>query len=656
MLSTFLITPNLAALLLVLTVAAHTTAFAPTPLQSLTKIPSLSLDDESDPPAAASQPLEDETSIRTSYFLQSSGFVPSKSILSTLLDGESTSDSEAKQSMATLESSQRQLLLSRIHHIGEEYADHVQETTEEWNTEWEFRQIASNAAAEKVRMRQQEQLDNFLAMVRGSDEHSHRKSVEKRNGDNGRLVFGMPYGERKVKTLVKKIEEKEASPREVQVIEEAKIETPILSQIMEEKAKEIEHPVIDNQSSHDDNKNPDQDIKQASSSDTGMTETDESATDDKITANDETKEGKEPIDNLSMLQDSAGTGSENEMIATEELSEVEKKAAEQRKANAIAAQEKMDERVKQKIEQENKKKEEAKAKAEAILKQAEEDERLRIEKEEDAARMQAEKEAEAEAARLQAEQEAEASRLQAEQEAEVVRLQAEQESEAEASRLQAEQEAEQERLRLEAIQQRIDAVESKMQPITDKATSVTFDAKLDDGLYLVGAGVRKKAIINVYSVAMYSSVSVLEAVSVYTKKQKQEAQMALRDAARSFDVLSPMTTFVLQMTFKADGKTIAGAIADSVKPRYGGQEANVKQLESLIFEGVRSKGGQATKGTIFRFDCSAKGVSVRVDGDEQGTVECETLGASFVDVFTDDKAVSPKLVDNCVDTWSGSGL
>ena len=655
MLSTFL-TPNLAALLLVLTVAAHTTAFAPTPLQSLTKIPSLSLDDESDPPAAASQPLEDETSIRTSYFLQSSGFVPSKSILSTLLDGESTSDSEAKQSMATLESSQRQLLLSRIHHIGEEYEDHVQETTEEWNNEWEFRQIASNAAAEKVRMRQQEQLDNFLAMVRGSDEHSHRKSVEKRNGDNGRLVFGMPYGERKVKTLVKKIEEKEASPREVQVIEEAKIETPILSQIMEENAKEIEHPVIDNQSSHDDNKNPDQDIKQASSSDTGMTETDESATDDKNTANDETKEGKEPIDNLSMLQDSAGTGSANEMLATEELSEVEKKAAEQRKANAIAAQEKMDERVKQKIEQENKKKEEAKAKAEAILKQAEEDERLRIEKEEDAARMQAEKEAEAEAARLQAEQEAEASRLQAEQEAEVVRLQAEQESEAEASRLQAEQEAEQERLRLEAIQQRIDAVESKMQPITDKATSVTFDAKLDDGLYLVGAGVRKKAIINVYSVAMYSSVSVLEAVSVYTKKQKQEAQMALRDAARSFDVLSPMTTFVLQMTFKADGKTIAGAIADSVKPRYGGQEANVKQLESLIFEGVRSKGGQATKGTIFRFDCSAKGVSVRVDGDEQGTVECETLGASFVDVFTDDKAVSPKLVDNCVDTWSGSGL
>eukprot|EP00956_Cyclotella_meneghiniana_P044794 scaffold336271_cov99-Cyclotella_meneghiniana.AAC.1 len=511
--------------------------------------------------------------------------------------------------------------------------------TEDWNAEWEFRQIASKAAAEKVRIRQQERMDTLLAMVRGADEQSHRKSVEKRSGDTGRLVFGMPYGERKANRHVKTIEEQEQA-----VIEEVQIETPILSQIMDEKAKEAGQAVIDNQPSNDLKKNPDRDIKQTSSSESAIPEIDESVTNDENSTNGTTTEEKKPIDNLSMLQDSSQADSADEIQAAEELSKAEKAAAEQRKANAIAAQEKMDELVKQKAELKNKKKEEAKAKADAILKQAEEEERLRIEKEEEAARLQAEQEAEA---RLQAEQEAEAARLQAEQAAE---------AEAEASRLQAEQEAEQERLRLEAIQQRIDAVESKMQPITDKATSVTFDAKLDDGLYLVGVGVRKKAIINVYSVAMYSSVSVLEAVSVYTKQQKEEAQIALRDAARSFDASSPITTFVLQMTFKADGKTIAGAIADSVKPRYGGQEANVKLLESLIFEGVKSKGGQATKGTIFRFDCSDKGVSVSVDGDEQGTVECETLGASFVDVFTDDKAVSPKLVDNCVDTWSGSGL
>jgi hypothetical protein len=117
-----------------------------------------------------------------------------------------------------------------------------------------------------------------------------------------------------------------------------------------------------------------------------------------------------------------------------------------------------------------------------------------------------------------------------------------------------------------------------------------------------------------------------------------------------------MTSFVLEMTFKADGKTIAAAIADSVKPRYSGADENVRELESLIFEGVKRKGGQATKGTIFRFDCSTQGVVVRVDGDEQGIVECDSLGSAFVDVFMDDKAVSPKLVESCIETWSGSGL
>lgn len=36
------------------------------------------------------------------------------------------------------------------------------------------------------------------------------------------------------------------------------------------------------------------------------------------------------------------------------------------------------------------------------------------------------------------------------------------------------------------------AIESKMKPIKEKATGVTFEPKLGDGLYLVGAGVRKK--------------------------------------------------------------------------------------------------------------------------------------------------------------------
>ena len=202
-----------------------------------------------------------------------------------------------------------------------------------------------------------------------------------------------------------------------------------------------------------------------------------------------------------------------------------------------------------------------------------------------------------------------------------------------------------------------EAVESMMKSLKEKATGVTFDAKLDAGLYLVGVGVRKKAIINVYAVAMYSSPATLEALSPFPRgKLKKDAQTALLEAARTFGPSSPKTTFVLEMTFKADGATIGGAIAEGVQPRYNGSPSDVKELESLIIEGVKVKGGQATKGTIFRFDCTQEGVKVSVDGNEQGVARFDGIGSALVDVFMDDKAVSPQLVDSCLDTWSGSGL
>eukprot|EP00985_Skeletonema_marinoi_P026459 scaffold20508_cov99-Skeletonema_marinoi.AAC.1 len=199
-------------------------------------------------------------------------------------------------------------------------------------------------------------------------------------------------------------------------------------------------------------------------------------------------------------------------------------------------------------------------------------------------------------------------------------------------------------------------VESKVKPITEQSTGITFDAKLDDGLdlYLVGAGVRKKAMINLYGVAMYSSPSMMEMLSPH-QRENPEARNALLDAARTF-VSSSHTSFVVEMAFKADAKTISQAIAKSAARRYSGPEADVAVLEELIFDGVQSKGGQATKGMKFRFDCSQEGVSVCVDGDDQGEVLCEGLGAAFVDVFMDEKAVSPQLVNNCLDTWCGSGI
>jgi len=105
-------------------------------------------------------------------------------------------------------------------------------------------------------------------------------------------------------------------------------------------------------------------------------------------------------------------------------------------------------------------------------------------------------------------------------------------------------------------------VETMMQELTDKATGVTFAPKLDDRRYLVGVGVRKKSIINIYAVAMYSSPEVIHSISEYPKEgQQNKARIALRDAARAFGSSSDITSFVLSMVYKADANTIAAAIS-----------------------------------------------------------------------------------------------
>ena len=194
---------------------------------------------------------------------------------------------------------------------------------------------------------------------------------------------------------------------------------------------------------------------------------------------------------------------------------------------------------------------------------------------------------------------------------------------------------------LDTISQ-LEATEAKLRPIKEYATGITFAPKLDEGMYLVGAGVRKKSIIKIYAVAMYASPAILNVVSPST----------LGNAARTFNPSSPMTSFVLEMVYSIGAEKIASAIAESVKPRYGGSMEDISALESLIIEGVNKIGGQAIKGTVFRFNCSDDGVSVSANGVEQGIAKFDGLGSSFVDVFMDDNAVSPTLVDSCLDTWS----
>jgi predicted lipase len=192
---------------------------------------------------------------------------------------------------------------------------------------------------------------------------------------------------------------------------------------------------------------------------------------------------------------------------------------------------------------------------------------------------------------------------------------------------------------------KLTVVHEQLQPIEEYATGIKFAPTLENGngLYLVGAGVRKKSVIKVYAVAMYSTPKVL---------RNTNSHASLYDSARTFDTTLSMTSFVLEMVYSASAEKIAGAIAESVKPRYDGAAADIRVLESLIVEGVHAIGGQAIKGTTFRFDCSDNGVSVTVNGVEQGVAAFKGLGSAFVDVFMDGNSVSPTLIESCLKTWS----
>jgi Ca2+-transporting ATPase len=215
---------------------------------------------------------------------------------------------------------------------------------------------------------------------------------------------------------------------------------------------------------------------------------------------------------------------------------------------------------------------------------------------------------------------------------------------------------EQAKIKVDVELVKLEAIEAKLKPVQDAATGVAFDPKLDDGLYLIGAGSRKKSFVKLYAIAMYASPTVLHFLSTFQlgEEHRREASLALRNASRALDTSSPTTTFVLNIVLPVDAKTIAGAIAKSVQVRFGGPSSDIDELESLIAEGIRRKGGQATKGTLLRFDCSKGGVSVSVDGNLQGIAGGNDLGKALVDVFMDEKAVSPTLIESCLKTWCGA--
>lgn len=144
---------------------------------------------------------------------------------------------------------------------------------------------------------------------------------------------------------------------------------------------------------------------------------------------------------------------------------------------------------------------------------------------------------------------------------------------------------------------------------------------------------------------MYASDEVREGLASLSRsvEKGKKALAELRSGVKK----SGSATFLLQMNFKVGAEKMASAIAESVSPRHN-NDKEVGQLKELIFGGVSAKGA-AVKGTTFQFDCNNNGVTVSVDGKQQGNVPSEGLGKAFCDVYLDDKGVSPSLKNSCLE-------
>jgi Chalcone isomerase-like len=189
------------------------------------------------------------------------------------------------------------------------------------------------------------------------------------------------------------------------------------------------------------------------------------------------------------------------------------------------------------------------------------------------------------------------------------------------------------------------------------AAGVNFASKWRDQLDLFGVGVRKKAVINVYAVAMYAQSELKEKLGEFSlSKQKKEALECLRQGAVGATTSDAATSsssscaFLLEMTFKAGAEKIASALADSVATRYKGSSSDVDSFKALVLNGLSASGKTAaTKGTRFEFHCQGSGLHVSVDGKDQGQVESPGLAKAFCNVYLDDNCVSPAFRDNILE-------
>lgn len=177
----------------------------------------------------------------------------------------------------------------------------------------------------------------------------------------------------------------------------------------------------------------------------------------------------------------------------------------------------------------------------------------------------------------------------------------------------------------------------------DGATGIAFpstqkfqvDKKRND-MTLLGVGTRKKAIINVYSVGLYGSPSVVKAI---TGKGQGSDEVCTA-------VLEAKGTKAALLTFAmgVGGEKMADAISNIPGPEQSVKDA----FHDMIVAGI---GGKINKGESMTFEWKGSGgggemVEVTVRGTKIGETKDKTFARALLEVYLGPKSVSPSLKKN----------
>uniref|UniRef100_A0A7S0Q024 Chalcone isomerase domain-containing protein n=1 Tax=Coccolithus braarudii TaxID=221442 RepID=A0A7S0Q024_9EUKA len=176
----------------------------------------------------------------------------------------------------------------------------------------------------------------------------------------------------------------------------------------------------------------------------------------------------------------------------------------------------------------------------------------------------------------------------------------------------------------------------------EPATKVGFKDSLN-GQPLVGVGVRKKGPIKVYGIGMY--VDAMGSKMSLSKYKQHESALKL-PASFFEDILGGFgKTLVLKMVYGVSKEKMAGALAESIKPRMTGGLAAVSEFEQMLMDGceTHAKDGRACAGTEFQFGVRGSSLGVHVNGKKVGTINSKPLCRALLKCYFDSKSVAPAL-------------